>query len=78
MSRRTIHAASPTTISLDNKLVRAVVLAGKHKSKKAAVVAALKEYVDRRSQPDILDLVGKIDFDPEYDYKAQRRRQRCL
>ena len=38
--------------------------------------AALKEYVKYRKQLAILDLAGKVDFDPDYDYKAERRRKR--
>jgi hypothetical protein len=29
-----------------------------------------------RKQRRILKLFGTIDFDPEYDYKAERRRKR--
>jgi hypothetical protein len=29
----------------------------------------------RRKQHDIRKLFGKIDFDPSYDYKAERRRK---
>jgi hypothetical protein len=38
------------------------------------VTEALREYVQRRKQARILDLFGKVDFDPKYDYKKQRRR----
>jgi hypothetical protein len=38
------------------------------------VTQALEEYVQRRKQARILNLFGKVDFDPKYDYKQQRRR----
>jgi hypothetical protein len=38
------------------------------------VTQALQEYVKRRKQVRILDLFGKVDLDPKYDYKQQRRR----
>ncbi len=49
---------------------------GGHKTKKEAVTAALAEYVQRRKQTGIIQLFGTIDYDPAYDYKAERQRKR--
>lgn len=65
----------PTNLALDDQLVVQAQRVGKHKSKKDAVNAALAEYVQRRKQLRILDYFGTIDFDPEYDYKAARRKR---
>jgi hypothetical protein len=65
-----------TNLALDDKLIVAAQRAGQHKTKKEAVTAALSEYVRRRKQPGILKLFGTIDYDPSYDYKAERRRKR--
>jgi len=65
-----------TNLALDDHLVIEAQRIGKHKSKKDAVNAALAEYVRRRKQLDILKLFGTIDYDPSYDYKAERRRKR--
>ena len=35
---------------------------------------ALKEFVDRRKQLEIIDIFGKMDPDPDYDYKKGRTR----
>jgi hypothetical protein len=40
------------------------------------VTAALAEYVQRRKQLAILDAFGTLDFDPEYNYKSERRSKR--
>jgi hypothetical protein len=40
------------------------------------VTAALDEYIRRRKQIQILDLFGTIDYPEDYDYKANRRRDR--
>ena len=32
------------------------------------------EFIARREQLEILDLFGKLDWDPDYDYKAERSR----
>jgi Arc/MetJ family transcription regulator len=48
--------------------------AGHHKTKKDAVTAALKEYVARKKQVELIDLFGTIEFDKDYDYKKARSR----
>ncbi len=65
-----------TNLALDDKLIDKVRRAGGHKTKREAVNAALEEYLRHREQLKILDLFGKIDYDPAYDYKAARRRKR--
>ena len=69
-----LHMA--TNLALDDKLIEEAQRAGKHKTKKEAVTAALAEYVKRRKQLRILDAFGTFEFDPAYDYKAERRRRR--
>jgi Arc/MetJ family transcription regulator len=65
-----------TNLALDDNLIEEARRAGSHKTKKEAVTAALAEYVKRHKQLRILDAFGSIDFDPKYDYKAERRRTR--
>ena len=62
-----------TNLALDDNLIEEARLVGKHLTKKAAVTAALEEYVRHRKQLEILDLFGTIDFDPAYDYKKNRQ-----
>ncbi|MGO9646610.1 MAG: type II toxin-antitoxin system VapB family antitoxin [Terriglobales bacterium] len=64
-----------TTLALDDKLVEEARLAGNHKTKKQAVTTALIEYVRRRKQLRLLEAFGTFDFDPAYDYKAERGKQ---
>ena len=66
----------PTNLALDDALIDRVKHIGGHKTKKEAVTAALEEYLQRREQLQILELAGAIDYDPDYDYKALRRRKR--
>ena len=63
-----------TNLAIDPGLLDEAHRVGGHKTKKATVTEALREYVLRRKQLEILDLFGTIDFDPDYDYKEQRRR----
>ena len=71
---KTLHMA--TNLALDDKLIEEAQRSGKHKTKKEAVTAALEEYVRRRKQLRILDAFGSFEFDPDYDYKAERRKRR--
>ena len=65
-----------TNLAIDGKLINEARRIGKHKTKKEAVSAALKEYVERRKQLEILKLSGTIDYDPTYDYKKMRKLDR--
>ncbi len=63
-----------TNLALDDRLLERALRIGGHRTKKATVTEALEEYVRRREQAEVLTLLGKIDFDPAYDYKKLRRR----
>jgi len=66
-----------TNLALDDKLIEAARKIGGHKTKKEAVTAALDEYIKRRRQLEAITHFGTIDFDPAYDYKAERKRKRA-
>ena len=63
-----------TNLDLDDQLIREAQKAGKHKTKKEAVTAALKQYIGQRKQLTALNLAGKMDFDENYEYKKARDR----
>lgn len=63
------------SVDLDDKLIEEARRVGCHKTSKAAITAALQEYVQRHQRLRILELRGKIDYDPDYDYKAARSRK---
>ena len=64
-----------TNLAIDDRLLNEARRVGGHKTKKATVTEALTEYIQRRRQRKILQLFGKVSVDPDYDYKAQRRRR---
>lgn len=64
-----------TNLVINDDLIENAKKIGGHKTKKAVIVEALEEYIQRRRQKEILDYFGKIDFDPDYDYKKQRNVQ---
>lgn len=63
-----------TNLAIDDGLVEMARDLGRHKTKKAAVTEALEEYVARRKRLKVLEMFGQLDWDPDYDYKAERRR----
>lgn len=64
-----------TNLGIDDKLLQEAHKISGQPTKKATVNEALKEFIQRRKQLRILELIGKIDFDPKYDYKKARRRR---
>ena len=64
-----LHMA--TNLALDDRLIEEAQREGA-KTKKEAVTAALAEYIQRRKQLRILEAFGSFEFDPRYDYKAER------
>ncbi len=62
-----------TNLALDNALIDEAVEIGHHRSKKAAVTAALEEYVKARRRLGILDWMGRVDYYDDYDHKKLRR-----
>jgi hypothetical protein len=64
-----------TNLSIDPELIdRALALSGE-RTKKAAVTRALQEFIARREQKRLLELFGKLEWDTDYDHKAERSRQ---
>jgi Arc/MetJ family transcription regulator len=63
-----------TNLAIDDKLIEKAKQVGRHKTKKAVVTEALEEYIQRRQQMKMVELFHGVDFDPDYDYKEQRRR----
>lgn len=65
-----------TTLHVTNEqLLREVVDLGQHPSAQAAVDAALHEYWRALKRKQLMDLAGQIDYLPDYDPIAERKRQ---
>ena len=64
-----------TNLSIDPELIERALEVSGERTKKAAVTKALQEFIARRGQKRVLDLFGKLEWDPAYDYKAERRRK---
>jgi Arc/MetJ family transcription regulator len=64
-----------TNLGIDEQLLAEAQRLGGHATKKATVNQALAQYIKQRKRLKSLDLIGKIEFDPKYDYKKSRRRK---
>lgn len=64
-----------TNLHIDTDLLTKAQHIGHFHSKRETVNSALKEFVQRRKQLEILDWEGKVDFHEGYDYKALRKRK---
>lgn len=64
-----------TNLSLDPALLERALAVSGEATKKAAVTKALEEFIARRRQKKVLDLMGKLEWDASFDYKAERSRK---
>ena len=64
----------PTNLAIDDNLLNKARKIGSFKTKKETVNTALREYVNRHEQLELLKLFGRFDPDADYDYKKGRNR----
>ena len=64
----------PTNLAIDPELLERALAVSGEKTKKAAVTQALREFIARCEQKRLLELFGKLEWDPDYDYKSERSR----
>jgi hypothetical protein len=67
--------AAVTNVKLDDKMVEAAVKLSNFKTKQEALNVALAEFVARRNRRRILELGGKIEFRPDWDYRKMRGKR---
>ena len=63
-----------TNLALDPDLIERALEVSGERTKKAAVTRALEEFIARRQQKRLLDLMGKLVWDKSFDYKSERSR----
>ena len=64
-----------TNLSLDPDLIERALKVSGEWTKRAAVTRALEEFIARRRQKGIVELMGKLEWDKSFDYKAERSRR---
>ncbi len=61
-----------TNIDIDDELMAEAARLTGIKTKKELVHQALKILIESKKRRSLLELVGKVELDPDYDYKAAR------
>ena len=64
-----------TNLALDPDLVERALEVSGERTKKAAVTKALQEFVARRRQRRLLELMGSLEWDAGFDWKKERSRE---
>ena len=64
-----------TNLSIDPALIERALKVSGETTKRAAVTRALEEFIARRQQKRLLELMGKLEWDESFDYKAGRSRR---
>lgn len=64
-----------TNLAIDDKLIIEAKKIGGHRTKKDAVTEALKEYITRKKQLQIVTMFGKVKYEKDYQYKNGRKRK---
>ena len=65
----------PTNLGIDDDLLDEAQKLGGHRTKRETVNEALREYIQQRKRLASLKLIGKIKFDPNFDYKKARAKR---
>ena len=60
-------------LQIDQTLLQEALALSNHPTATALIEAALREYIQRRKQLQILELFGTIDYEEDYNYKQQRK-----
>jgi len=63
----------PRNRAIDDELLDQALSVGGFRTKRETVNQALREFIARRHRLELVDLFGKVDYDPSYDYKKERR-----
>ncbi len=71
-----------TNLALDDELLKAAQLLGHHTTKKDAVTAALREYIQGLRLKEFLALAGTIEYREDFDHVqfrklAKKRMPKC-
>lgn len=63
----------PTNLAIDDHLLDEARSIGGYRTKRETVNEALREFIQRRQRLELARLTGKVEYDPKYDYKRERR-----
>ncbi len=62
-----------TTLNIPDDLVKKTMKLSKSKTKTAAIVTALEDYIRRKKLEDIISMEGKLHFSPDWEKSRHER-----
>jgi Arc/MetJ family transcription regulator len=62
-------------LSIDPDLLSRALEVSGERTKKAAVTKALQEFIARRQQRRLMELMGRLEWDNRFAYKTDRSRR---
>jgi hypothetical protein len=63
-----------TNLAIDPELIERALEVSGERTKRAAVTKALEEFIARRNQKRLIELMGTLEWDDSFDYKSERSR----
>jgi len=64
-----------TNLAIDPKLIEVALKVSGERTKKGRSDQALEEFIARRRQKRLLELMGCLEWDDSFDHKAERARK---
>ena len=61
-----------TNLAINEGLLNTAYKIGGYSTKKGTVNTALEEFIERRKSEELIQLFGKIEYHPSYNYKKMR------
>jgi len=61
------------TLNIDETILAEALALSDNQTTEDVINTALQEYIQHRRQLQIIELFNTIDYDPDYDYKQQRK-----
>ena len=71
--KKGMHMA--TNVAIDPHLLAHALRVSGERTKEAALTKALQEFIARRQQKQLLELMGTLEWDQSNDYKVERSRR---
>lgn len=62
-----------TILQIDQTLLQEALSLSEYPTANALIEVALRQYIQRRKQLQVIELFGTIDYEENYNYKQQRQ-----
>ncbi|MBE9238394.1 type II toxin-antitoxin system VapB family antitoxin [Anabaena aphanizomenioides LEGE 00250] len=66
-----------TNLEIDENLIKEALKLSGYSDQSAVIAEALKQFIQRRKQQEIIELFSTIEYEDDYDYKQHRKIYNC-